>query len=145
MDRVYPARVIRIVDGDTVVADVDLGFGIYRMAQTFRLLGCNAREHTQSGGMEARAHLVSLMPAGTVVTLTSVKNDKFGGRYDATITLPDGQDLVLLLVATGWVAAWDGVGVKPIPPWPRPMAVREVPTPPLPPADVPPSPVAPGP
>lgn len=122
----YNAQVVRVVDGDTVELDVDLGFGVWKRAIggagdecSFRLLGCNAREHDAPGGQEAIANLRTLLPVGATVTVTSVKNDKFGGRFDALITLPDGRDLTSLLVATQWAAAWNGRGAKPVPPWPR--------------------------
>lgn len=113
------ARVVRVIDGDTVVLDVDLGFNVWLCNQSFRLAGCNAIEHSSPGGAEAAANLATLLPAGSLITLTSLKPDKFGGRYDAIITLPDGDDLTRLLVATGWAAAWDGRGPKPVPVWPR--------------------------
>ncbi len=120
MDRTfYGAQVARVIDGDTVVLDVDLGFGVWQRDQHFRLHGCNAREHAQAGGAEALANLQSLLPVGSSVTVTSVKPDKFGGRYDALITLPDGRDLTQVLVASGWAAAWNGEGHKPVPAWPR--------------------------
>lgn len=120
MDRTYPdAIVVRVIDGDTVVLDVDLGFDVWQRSQSFRLLGCNAREHDAPGGQEAVANLVELLPAGTEVTLTSIKPDKYGGRYDALIILPDGRDLTQLLIRAQWAAGWNGAGTKPVPPWPR--------------------------
>jgi micrococcal nuclease len=120
MDRTYPgARVVRVVDGDTVILDVDLGFGTWLHGQSFRLRGCNAREHSMLGGSEAAAHLRTLLPVGSCVTLTSIRPDKYGGRYDAGITLQDGSDLVQLLIAHGWVAPWNGKGERPLPAWPR--------------------------
>jgi micrococcal nuclease len=119
MNRTYHgAQVIRVIDGDTVVLDVDLGFDVWCRYRSFRLLGCNAREHSMVGGQEATVNLRQLLPVGSIVELTSVKPDKFGGRYDAKIMLSDGWDLVDLLIATGWAAAWSGVGVKPMPVWP---------------------------
>jgi len=106
----------RVVDGDTVVCDVDVGFGIHYLGP-FRLLGCNARELPEPGGKEARANLASLLPAGTAVTLQSVKNEKYG-RYLAIIYLA-GVNITTTLINTGWAAAWDGVGTAPIPAWPR--------------------------
>lgn len=114
----YAATVDRVIDGDTLVASVDLGFHVWLRNQTFRLLGVNARELTQPGGPEARDNLAAII--GPTVTLTSIKPDKYGGRMLAIITLTDGTDLSSLLVATGWAAAWDGTGPKPSPPWPRP-------------------------
>jgi len=114
----YTATIDRVIDGDTVVASVDLGFHVWLRNQTFRLLGLNARELTQPGGLEARDNLAAIV--GPTVTLTSIKPDKYGGRMLAIITLTDGTDLTATLIATGWAAAWDGAGLKPTPPWPRP-------------------------
>lgn len=115
----YNATVHRVIDGDTIVANVDLGFGMWRMAQTFRLLGVNAREHSQEGGNEATEHLESLLPHGTAIVLRTVKDDKYGGRFDAGITLADGVDLATYLIDTQWAAEWSGHGTRPLPPWPR--------------------------
>jgi micrococcal nuclease len=118
----YPARVVRVVDGDTVVLDVDLGFHVWLRDQSFRLLGVNARERSEPGGKEARLNLVELLPVNLNVVISSVRNDKYGGRYDATVRLPDDSDLGMTLIRTQWAAAWDGYGEKPIPPWPRTVA-----------------------
>lgn len=124
----YSATVAAVHDGDTLSFVIDLGFNIFlhpvndrdRERMSFRLLGCNARELSQPGGPEARDHLAQLLPAGAKVTVTSLKPDKYGGRWLAVVTLADGSDLVRQLVDEGWAAPWDGTGPKPIPPWPRP-------------------------
>lgn len=115
----YEAVITAVHDGDTITADISLGFGVWMRAQVFRLLGCNARELADLGGPEARLNLAALLLAGPAVTLTSVKPDKYGGRWLAVVTLPDGVDLVARLVAEQWAAAWNGRGEKPVPPWPR--------------------------
>ncbi len=115
----YHATVDRVIDGDTVVLDVDLGFGVWLRKQSFRLLGVNAREKAQAGGDEARANLATLLPIGTYVTINSIKVDKYGGRFDAHVILADGTTLSQVLIQTGWAAAWSGAGAKPVPPWPR--------------------------
>lgn len=119
--RTYPAVPVTVHDGDTFTADIDLGFDTWHHTPV-RLLGCNAREFTEPGGPEARTNLWQILvgaAAITGVTLATVKPDKFGGRYDAAVILPDGRDLVAWLCANEWAAAWDGVGQKPVPPWPR--------------------------
>lgn len=116
----YRAELLRVIDGDTVILDVDLGFNSWLRYQSFRLLGVNAREKSDLGGPEAKAHLSELLPPGTIVTLTSVKADKYGGRFDAVITMADGRDLAQELIRGGWAAPWTGAGAKPVPPWPRP-------------------------
>lgn len=136
MTQTFAAVVTEVHDGDTfkctvdlgvgtVAKDRDLGFHIYIenhrvvLHADVRLLGCNARELAMPGGPEAGAHLVQVMPIGAKIALTTVAPDKYGGRYDATVTLADGINLVAELVAEQWAAAWDGVGSKPVPPWPR--------------------------
>lgn len=118
---IYDAIVLGVHDGDTIRLDVDLGFSAHEEID-FRLLGCNARELSQPGGPEARDNLVALLPVGTKLTIRSVKPDKFGGRYDADVTLPDGDNLVARLIDEQWVAPWNGAGTKPVPPWPRTVA-----------------------
>jgi endonuclease YncB( thermonuclease family) len=121
----YYAVVRSVHDGDTITCDVDLGLGTWSHGLVLRLYGCNARELTDPGGAEARDNLASLLPLGSRVVVRSYKtgrdlpHDKYSGRYDASITLPDGDDLVTLLIAGQWAAAWDGKGAKPVPPWPR--------------------------
>jgi endonuclease YncB( thermonuclease family) len=115
----YNAVVVRVVDGDTFVGHVDLGFGVWLHDQNFRLLGINAREKKDPGGPEARENLAGLLPAGLAITLTTVKADKYGSRYDAHVLLPGNAILSQMLVQTGWAAAWSGAGTKPVPPWPR--------------------------
>jgi hypothetical protein len=115
----YPrATVVYVHDGDGVMADLDLGFGL-KLRQMLRLDGCNAIELDQPGGVEARDHLAALLSVGTVVPVSVVSLDKFAGRCDAQITLSDGRDLVTVLIVGQWVAPWNGLGPKPVPPWPR--------------------------
>jgi endonuclease YncB( thermonuclease family) len=111
------ATVVGVHDGDTVTMDVDLGFGISRRGLPFRLLGLNARELRDPGGSEARANLLTLIPIGTMLRLTSVKDDKYA-RYLAVLWLGD-TDICQRLIDTDWAAAWNGKGAKPLPPWPR--------------------------
>jgi endonuclease YncB( thermonuclease family) len=117
---VYAAVVNRVIDGDTLRVSVDLGMATWRHDVTVRLLGCNAAERGTPGGDAAAGNLAALLPTGAAVVLRTVKADKFGDRYDAAVTMPDGTDLVATLISTGWAAAWDGRGAKPVPPWPRP-------------------------
>lgn len=106
-------------DGDNVKADIDLGFDEWIEGQSVRLIGGNARELAEPGGVEAAANMRVEAPAGAHVVLRSLRADKYGGRYGGRITLPDGDDLTERLIAGGWMALWDGRGPKPLPAWPR--------------------------
>lgn len=120
----YPATVRRVIDGDTIEADLDAGLGEQWRTQSVRLLGVNAIEIGQPGGREAAANLTAVIArSGNAVTLRTAKPDKYGQRVDALVELlADGSDLSALLVAAGWAAAWDGRGVRPVPAWPRPSS-----------------------
>jgi endonuclease YncB( thermonuclease family) len=114
----YNATVVRVVDGDTVVLDVSLGFGLWLRSSppqpmSFRLAGCNARELRAPGGREARDYLTGLLPAGSGVRLRSVVNDKYGGRFDTLLDVPGVGNLTEHLIGAGWVARWDGNGAAP--------------------------------
>jgi len=119
------ALVREVHDGDTLYGWVDQGLGIWNHGTSkaglgLRLWGCNARELAQPGGVEARDHLATLIPVGSVVPITCMAWDKYQGRIDVAVDLPGIGDLVTHLAGTGWVAPWDGTGTRPLPPWPRP-------------------------
>lgn len=113
------AVVQRVIDGDTVALDVDLGFWTHEY-MLCRLLGLNARELHDPGGKEARDHLAGMLPVGSKVVVASIKPDKYAGRFDGVIYDADNADVNALMVASGYAAAWDGSGSKPVPPWPIP-------------------------
>lgn len=108
----YRATIMRVVDGDTVHADVDLGFDI-RVRMKFRLTGINAPELNTDAGKMARAHLIDLlgMPPegmGQPVMLVRTEKDRQEkyGRYLATLLLPDGTSVNQRMVADGFAAVY---------------------------------------
>lgn len=129
----YKATVVRIHDGDTISVnvlltkvgklkhDLDLGFNVHRTPkgllledQAVRLYGCNAPELSTPEGKVALTTIQTLIKVGDVVTLISHGWDKYGGRIDGSIILPDGRDLVSELVTLGAVKPWNGTGTKPV-------------------------------
>jgi len=114
----YNATVVRVVDGDTVLLDVDLGFYMYAR-MSCRLAGINAIELNAAGGSQARGYLASLLPVGAKAVVASVKPDKYAGRFDAFLT-SNGIAINSKMVEAGYAVIWDGKGTRPIPPWPIP-------------------------
>ena len=119
------AEILEVHDGDTYIADVDLGYRVWHNSQHFRLAGYSCRELDMPGGREARDYVSGLMPAGTRVILRSIKLDHDPAdvmsfeRYVVQIQLPDGRDLGALLEQQGWAVPWDGRSRPvPYPPWP---------------------------
>jgi micrococcal nuclease len=97
----YLAQVVRIIDGDTVDATVDLGFDV-KLSARFRMLGINAPERNTKEGKESLARLAVLLPVGAsvVVQTTKDKKEKFG-RYLGTF-LMDGKSINQQLVDEGF-------------------------------------------
>lgn len=75
----YNALLVRVIDGDTIEAAIDLGFAM-TATMPVRLAHINAPEHNQPGGSEATAYLKTLLGDGKLVFKTYKPKDKYG-RY----------------------------------------------------------------
>ncbi len=100
----YKAKVLHVVDADTVDLLVDVGF---RMSFTdrFRLFGIDAPERGEAGWAEGKAAVVAKLPVGTALVIETYhpkerdERDSFG-RWLATLYL-DGMNLNRWLVESG--------------------------------------------
>lgn len=104
----YSARLIRVVDGDTVDLDVDLGFDI-RISERIRLAGVNCPEHGTVHGDNATAYTTQwLAQNGPDFTLRTIKDkkEKFG-RLLGTIT-GNERTLNADLLTDGFAVPYDG-------------------------------------
>lgn len=98
----YPATVVDWHDGDTCHVDLDLGFGIHLMAPVAcRLWGIDAPELKLEEGKVSRDYARELCPPGTDVTVVSHGWDKWKGRFDGQLTLPDGRDFSQAMLDAG--------------------------------------------
>ena len=98
----YSARLIRVVDADTVVLDLDLGFYQWRLNRSYRLARINAPELSTPEGVAARAALVERLASGTTFLVSTSKADSFD-RWIVEL-YADGADVNDWLVANGWAA-----------------------------------------
>lgn len=86
----YDAKVIKVVDGDTIDVEIDLGFKIY-ISQRCRLEGINTPESRSKNkdekelGLKVKQYLIEQLINKTVLVETE-KQGKFG-RYLAKIWL----------------------------------------------------------
>lgn len=123
----YQATVNRVIDGDTVILnlqrtftlDVDFGFRIKdsiqftkTAVQDFRLLGINAPEvvgENKVKGLEAKAELTRLLSQGEI-RVVSTGQDKYG-RWLAVlyVTLPDNTEINVndTLVKEGYAVVYN--------------------------------------
>lgn len=98
--------VSRIIDGDSLVVEVDLGYRVWHRTH-IRLLGIDSPERGEVGWAEARDHLAQLAPADTPCIVQTVREDKYGGRWLATVQVA-GVDLAAAQLAGGYAAPYDG-------------------------------------
>ncbi len=90
----YKARVLRIVDGDTVNLEIDLGMKVF-LKSNCRLSGINAPElrstdlSVREKAMQAKMYLGGLLPIDSIVELQSMSLDKYG-RSIGQITTKEG-------------------------------------------------------
>jgi micrococcal nuclease len=94
----YMAKLIKVVDGDTIDCDIDLGFGVWLKNQRVRLYGINAPETRtrdlveKEAGMLAKARLTALLPDRFLLTSVKDKKGKFG-RILGIINIPQTKVL----------------------------------------------------
>lgn len=73
-----PGTVVRVIDGDTIQADLDLGWGVILRKATIRIADINCPELSTAEGVTAAARTAALLPAGSPVQVISHKRDKYG-------------------------------------------------------------------
>jgi micrococcal nuclease len=81
----YQATVIRVVDGDTIKVEIDLGFRV-KIDIVARLARINAPELKTPEGEAAKAALAIKLLPGTLVHLQSKGVDRYG-RSIAEVTV----------------------------------------------------------
>src|SRR3989344_5294930 len=97
----YKAFIERVVDGDTVIVKIDLGFET-RIREYLRLRGIDAPEMDSAEGKRAREFVIKELGKVGHVILTSTRSDKYG-RYLADVFYGpgDGQYLNQRLLDEG--------------------------------------------
>lgn len=85
----YKAYLKRVVDGDTIHANIDLGFGIFH-EEILRLAKINCAESKTSEGKKAKAALEKIFAKVPFFIVKSIKTDIFN-RYVADIFLPENN------------------------------------------------------
>lgn len=84
----YKARIVRIVDGDTVDVDIDLGFGIWLTDERVRIMGIDTPESRTSNEIEkifgkaAKERLKELLgPYATLKTRVANNGEDMRGKF----------------------------------------------------------------
>ncbi len=107
-----PARVLRVIDGDTIVVRARIWLGQDIDIQV-RLDGVDAPEMKGKCENERRLavrarDLIISMTAGDVVVLRQIHYGKYAGRVVARVTSPDDKDFSKALLQAGLGRAYKG-------------------------------------
>lgn len=95
----YRARVIRVIDADTLDLDIDLGFRT-STRQSIRLRGVNAPELSTDAGRAARLAVVARCGLAHICIVETYKDRQTFARWVADVYL-DGESLAAWLRAAG--------------------------------------------
>lgn len=103
------AKINKVIDGDTVDLQVDLGFDLTALMRC-RLDGINAPEKNTAEGKVSQAWMAQTLPIGSDVVVQTVKDKKEKyGRYLAVVFLPgQAKSINDQLVEQGLAKPYDG-------------------------------------
>ena len=122
----YNAKILRIVDGDTIDVDIDLGFGVWIHKERVRLEGIDTPESRTKDleekklGLLSKEYVRGLLPVGSIVKLVCKSYDSKGkfGRILGDIELEETRmigreitestSLVMKMIDNGYGVEYNG-------------------------------------
>jgi micrococcal nuclease len=118
MQNEYDVVVIKVLDGDTIDVDIDLGFGVCLKDERVRIMGIDTPESRTSDRVEdlfgeaAKARLKELMKDGGKLITTEDKHGedmkgKFG-RILGDFRVPDGRKVTDIMIEEGHCVPYFG-------------------------------------
>jgi micrococcal nuclease len=108
----YKAAVIAVTDGDTIVVDIDLGFGVWLRKQSIRMAKIDAPElkgSTIESANKSKEFLKSLILSKWVTIRTEKDSKEKYGRWLGTVLIEEGKNLIDInskMVAEGHAKAY---------------------------------------
>ena len=116
----YKVNILKVVDGDTVDVDIDLGFGVWLRNERVRLAGIDTPESRTSDAIEkvfgqaAKDRLNSLLGAEAIlISRISKSGDNVKGKFGRIIgnfKTKDGEVIADILMNEGHAVAYNGGG-----------------------------------
>ena len=115
----YRCKILRVVDGDTVDVDIDLGFGVWMHKERVRMMGIDTPESRtrdsveKQFGLASKDKLKSLLPIGSMQILKT-EIDKSGedakGKFGRILGdfLIEGKRASEMLIEEGFAVAYHG-------------------------------------
>jgi endonuclease YncB( thermonuclease family) len=109
----YECTIRRVVDGDTIDVDVDLGFGTWRCSERIRLYGidtpeCRTRDaEEKAAGLLAKKFVEHVLHVGETYKLQTREKGKFG-RFLGVIFISARTSINATLVSERLAVAYHG-------------------------------------
>jgi len=103
----YKCIIKRVVDGDTIEVDLDLGFSTWLRNVSIRVLHINCPETRTKdsiekiAGLKAKARVEQLLPVGSEVIVNTVIDKEKFGRILGDFLINGKESLSAILVAEG--------------------------------------------
>ena len=113
----YRAKVVRVIDGDTVDVDIDLGFGIWQKNERVRIMGIDTPESRtrdkieKKFGLAAKAKLKSLLgPNPVLQTTISKKGEDMKGKFGRVLGdfIIEGKQVTEIMCKSGHAVPYFG-------------------------------------
>ena len=114
----YKVKVVRVIDGDTVDVDIDLGFGVWLRKERVRIMGIDTPESRtrdkveKAFGLASKAKLKELLKNGAILkTQVSKKGEDMKGKFGRILgdfILEDDRKVTEVLIKEGHAVAYFG-------------------------------------
>ena len=121
----YRAKILRVVDGDTVDVDIDLGFGVWMHNERVRMMGIDTPESRtrdkveKKFGLASKEYVKAFLPIGSMQVLKTEidksgedKKGKFGRILGDFLVYDGEQDaqrkLTEVMIDQGYGVAYFG-------------------------------------
>ncbi len=107
----YKCKLVKIIDGDTIRVDINLGFDVNLLSQTVRMYNIDTPESRTRNkaekvlGLAAKDRLTELL--GNEFEMLSHGKGKYG-RVLGTPYTPDGKSICEILVEEGHAVVYGG-------------------------------------
>lgn len=98
----YIGSVVRVIDADTLVLNLDLGFRVHVEIEG-RINGVDAPELSTPEGKQARDQIITVVNMAQFVTVQSFKDHRTFARWVVDVKLNGVDDLASYLVDHGFV------------------------------------------
>lgn len=95
----FQGKIVRWIDGDTLVAELDLGFSL-KIMTPIRLYGINCPELKTQEGKDIHTYVNTVWPPETPILAETIKPKEKYGRYLAKVSVGE-IDIAKALLGRG--------------------------------------------